>query len=150
MGNRNSSSSKVHGHVKRAASTELAYDKRVGMPIARFRDEYMSKPKAETPAGITLKGQRGSGMYLDQQQRNAPLDNDETFASFIQHAKYKTRTMSHIDREQNNVVAPPAPDEEANAGGDGQNDQFSNFIASAKKKLRTTSSIRRNGSFNTT
>nr|KYP70670.1 hypothetical protein KK1_009898 [Cajanus cajan] len=144
MGNRNSSSSKVHGQVTRVASTELGYDTRVGMPVAKFRDEYMRKPKAETPG--SLKGHHGTQVYSEQ-QRNAPLDNDETFTSFIRHAKCKIRTVSHVDREQSNVAIASPPDEEAN-GRDNQNDQFSNFIASAKNKLRSTSSRRRNGSFN--
>ncbi|KAK7396353.1 hypothetical protein VNO78_17288 [Psophocarpus tetragonolobus] len=144
MGNKSSSSnSKVHGQVTRVDSIEAGYDEpRMGMPVAKFREEYIGKGKAGTQG--TWKGQHGSRAYSD----NTPLDNDETFTTFIRHAKYKIRTVSHIDREQSNAALPFAPprDDEANAR-DNQNDQFSNFIQSAKKKLRSTSSKRRSGSF---
>jgi len=140
MGNKTSSNSKVHGHVTRVASTQPGYDPRMARPAAKFRDEYIAKPKAETLG--TWKGQHGSGVYSD----NTPLDNDETFTTFIRHAKYKIRTVSHI--EQSNVApAPQADDGEAN-GRDNQNNEFSDFIQSAKKKFRSTSSKRKNGSFN--
>ncbi|KAG4916061.1 hypothetical protein JHK87_053618 [Glycine soja] len=135
-----SSNSKVHGQVTRVASTEPGYDPRMRMPVAKFRDEYIGKSTAEIRG--TLKGQHVSGVYSD----NTPLDNDETFNSFIRHAKYKIRTVSHIGREHSNVASASLPDEEANAR-DNQNDQFSNFIQSAKNKLRATSSMRKNGTF---
>ncbi|KAG4396292.1 hypothetical protein AAZX31_19G139400 [Glycine max] len=146
MGNRNSSSkSKVHGQVTRAASSEpgydFDYDPIMGMPVTKFRDEYIGKSKGETPGKL-----KGTGMY-SYQQGNAALDSDETFNSFIRRAKCKIRTVSHIDREQSNVAPATPPVYEANAM-DNQNDQFSNFIQSTKKKLRTTSSMRKNGSFN--
>ena len=136
-----SSNSKVHGQVTRVASTEPSYDPMMGMPVAKFRDEYIGKSKAETRG--TLKGQHGTGVYSG----NTALDNDETFNSFIRHAKYKIKTVSHIDGEQSNVASSSLPDDEANAKDSRQNDQFSTFIQSAKKKLRATSSMRKNGSF---
>ncbi|TKY62487.1 hypothetical protein E2542_SST12343 [Spatholobus suberectus] len=138
MGNRNSSKSKVHGQAAKFASTEPGHDPRMGRPVAKFRDEYIGKPS-------TLKGQHGTGVYSEQ-RCNAPLDNDDTFNSFIRRAKNKIRTVSHIGREQSNVAPAPPPDDEANAR-DNQNDQFSKFIQSARKKLRTTSSMKKNGSF---
>ncbi|KAL2320919.1 hypothetical protein Fmac_029888 [Flemingia macrophylla] len=130
MGNRNSSNSKARCQATR---TETGYDSKAMMG-AKFREEYISKPKAET-LGV---------VYSD----NTPLDNDDTFTGFIRRAKYKIRTVSHIDQEQmSNAVAsaPPAPPDTINAN---LNDEFSNFIVSAKKKMRSTSSIRKNnGSF---
>lgn len=143
MGNKNSSNSKVHHGqiITRVASTESGYDPGMGRPVAKFRDEYIAKPMmAKTPS--TSKGQHGTWVYSN----NTPLDNDETFNSFIRHAKYKIRTVSHIGREHSNVASASLPDEEANAR-DNQNDQFSNFIQSAKNKLRATSSMRKNGTF---
>ncbi|CAJ1906426.1 unnamed protein product [Sphenostylis stenocarpa] len=142
MGNKASSNSKVHGQVTRVVSTELGYDPRMGRSVSKLRNEYTAKPKAETVG--TRKGQLGSGVYSD----NTPLDNDETFTTFIRQAKYKIRTVSHIRREHSDVApAPPSEYDEAN-GRDNQNDEFSDFIQSAKKKLRSTSSKRKNGSFN--
>ncbi|CAJ1906388.1 unnamed protein product [Sphenostylis stenocarpa] len=128
MGNRNSSNSKDHRKATRVASTEPGYDPRKGWLVA--------KPEAET------KVHHGSGVYSN----NIPLDNDETFNSFIRRAKGKIRTVSHIGREQSNVAPAPPPDEEAKAR-DNLNNQFSNFIKSSKKKLRSTSSMRMHGSF---
>lgn len=140
MGNKTSSHSKVHGQVTRVVSTEPGYG--MGRPTPKFRDEYIAKTKAETLG--TWKGQHGSRVYSD----DTPLDNDEAFNTFIRHAKYKLRSLSHIGREQSNVApAPPSDDDEGN-GRDNQNNEFSDFIQSAKKKLRSTSSKRRNGSFN--
>ena len=148
MGNKNSSNSKVHHGqiITRVASTESGYDPGMGRPVAKFRDEYIAKPMmAKTPS--TSKGQHGTWVYSN----NTPLDNDETFTTFIQHAKSKyktTRTGSHISREKSFVASASTPDDEATASPrDNQNDQFSNFILNAKKKLRTTSSMRKNGSF---
>ncbi|KAG5043469.1 hypothetical protein JHK87_007384 [Glycine soja] len=143
MGNRrNSSKSKVHGQVIRIASTKPGYDydPTIGMPVTKFRDEYIGKSKGETPGKL-----KGSGVY-SYQQGNAPLDSNETFNTFIRRAKCKIRTVSHINREQSYVAPPPPPVYEVNAR-DNQNDQFSNFILSTKKKLRTTSSMRKNDSF---
>ncbi|WVZ06258.1 hypothetical protein V8G54_019604 [Vigna mungo] len=134
MGNRNSSSSKLHGKATRVASTERGYD-----PRKRWR---VADPEVDTTRA--RKGQHGSAAYSD----NTPLDNDETFNSFIRRAKGKIRTVSHIGREQSNVAPAPLPNhDEANAR-DNLNDQFSNFIKSSKKKLRSTSSMRKHGSFN--
>ncbi|KAK7378321.1 hypothetical protein VNO80_03760 [Phaseolus coccineus] len=137
MGNKTSSNAKVHGQVTRVVSTEPDYEPRMGRSAAK----YIAKPKAETVG--TWKRQHGSGVYAD----NTPLDNDETFTTFIRHAKYKIRSASHMGREQSNVApAPESDDEEAN-GRDNQNKEFSDFIQSAKKKLRSSSSKRKNGSF---
>ncbi|KAL9331741.1 hypothetical protein ACSQ67_001351 [Phaseolus vulgaris] len=132
MGNRNSSSSKVHGKATRVASTEPGYDPRKRWLVAN--------PEVETTRA--WKGQHGSAAYSD----NTPLDNDETFNSFIKRAKGKIRTVSHIGGEQSNVAPAPLPDDKANAR-DNLNDQFSNFIKTSKKKWRSTSSMRKHGSF---
>jgi len=132
MGNKTSSNSKVHDQViTRVVSTEPGY----GMGRSS------AKPKADTLG--TWKGQHGSRVYSD----DTPLDNDEAFNTFIRHAKYKIRTLSHIGREQSNVAPAPSSDDDEANGRDNQNNEFSDFIQSAKKKLRSTSSKRRNGSF---
>ncbi|KAK7285403.1 hypothetical protein RJT34_20173 [Clitoria ternatea] len=136
MGNRNSSNarSRVHGQATRASSSTEYDIPKMGKPV-------------ETPR-TNFKGQHRIGVYSEQQQKT-PLDNDDTFTNFIEHAKYKIRTVSHIGREQSNVA--PAPDDNeakrSNKKENNQNDQFSSFIQNTKNKLRATSSIRKSGSF---
>ncbi|CAL5193603.1 unnamed protein product [Lathyrus oleraceus] len=91
--------------------------------------------------------------YIEKHKIETPLDNDETFNSFIRRAKNKIRTVtmpkSNIDREQSYKTAPAAPDQEVNVGENSykenyQREQFDDFIQIAKKKMRATSSIRNN------
>ncbi|KAK7278835.1 hypothetical protein RJT34_23873 [Clitoria ternatea] len=81
----------------------------------------------------------------EEHGKKQALYNDDTFTSYIQRAKYKIRSMSHIGRhgEHNN----PAPADVVNGSHKKENgsDQFSEFIHNAKKKIRTVS--RKNSSF---
>lgn len=142
MGNKNSSNSKPHGETTKISSIEqhVSKENMMSIPI-----EQGHRIKGST----TIKDDE----YIVKQKIETPLDNDETFNSFIRRAKKKIRTVtmskSNIDREESYKTAPAAPDQEVNVGDNSykenyQREQFDDFIKIAKKKMRATSSIRNN------
>lgn len=112
-------------------------------------------PKQRMP---TRKAEKvGVGVYPTEQHGNKPLDNDDTFANYIQRAKNKMRSLSNIggrtrrhhEEQSNNPAA--TSDHVSNVVNsnkkENERDQFSDFIQNARKKLRTVTTIRKNDSF---
>ncbi|KAL5059528.1 hypothetical protein RYX36_031132 [Vicia faba] len=141
MGNKNSSNSKPHDETTKISSIEH-------VP----KENMMSFP---TEQGHRIKGSTTirDDEYIGKLEVETPLDNDETFNSFIRRAKQKIRTVttfkSDIDREQSCKTAAARPDQEVNVVDNNykenhQREQFDDFIQIAKKKMRATSSIRNN------
>ncbi|CAK8543398.1 unnamed protein product [Lathyrus sativus] len=142
MGNKNSSNSKAHDEATKISSIEEHVPKE---NMVTFPTEQGHSIKGST----TIKDDE----YIGKHKVETPLDNDETFNSFIRRAKNKIRTVtmskSNIDREHSYKTAPAAPDQEVNVGDNSykenyQREQFDDFIQIAKKKMRATSSIRNN------
>ncbi|KAK7336716.1 hypothetical protein VNO77_17262 [Canavalia gladiata] len=146
------STSTVHGQVSKVASPQVGISETKHKVAAKVEPEpwhvqgskaggIKSKHNGKESIG-PLKEQHGLGKVHSEQQAKKTLDINDTFAEYIERARYRIRTVSNVGRGQSNSVPDEAKGNNGNSNRtDNQKDHFADFIQHARKKIRTTSNV---------